>query len=788
MFSKRYINNTLFKMDKVSTDNNNKLKAEIIRLENAIGLLEEELVLYKTFVSYSDDFESFVSPEGKYLIVSPSCKSITGYDPEYFLENQDFLEEISLKEDRWKINHNITELKSSDNLETLFESRILTKEKKLLTLEHHLRKISDTNGVLIGFRIKTRDISGQKRLEQELQRSNDLVREGNNLFTQGNVLLIKWKYEPDGPVEYVSDNVSQVLGYTKEEITSETFRFADIIHPDDRDNVIKEVIKNVTTGNYKFQHKPYRLLLKKGSIKWVSDYTILEKNEQGQVIRMYGYLIDITNMVKAQQHLQAKNEEYIKLNKEYKTQNLAIQKAKSKVEESENMLSIFLENSSSWETLNNTDGGVIFATPAFEKITGYNYSSYLKGQISIFDFCHPEDISLVRELFKGAIEGRNYTNVVHRIITKQKKTKYINISINQVILKNGQRFGFRTSIIDVSQEVESRQREKLFQKAVEQSPSSIIIANQKGIIEYTNQKYKEVSGDTESTSFTSSKGMLSIINNGKRNKRHLYRTLLKNKTWSCELSNKRINGEINYLQVTISAIQDEKGNIQHYVVVMEDITQKKLEERMMLQAIVEAEEKERTRIAQELHDGVGPLISSVKMFVQCFIKPNQKMDNKTIAVNAEELLNEAQKNIRHISYSLSPHILQNFGLIDAIKSFAQKIESTGSVKINVSVNNYKPINSHTETVLYRALSECINNTIKHANASLIEIIFSFEADSLQIKYIDDGSGFDFNTALSKKSGLGLFNLKSRLEIINGSITIDSNPGKGTMITFVLQKI
>ncbi|NLF44083.1 MAG: PAS domain-containing protein [Bacteroidales bacterium] len=775
-------------MDIVSTSNNNNLKAENIRLKNLIGLLEEELVLYKTFVSYSDDFESLVSPEGEYLITSPSCKSITGYDPERFIENRDFLEEISLKEDRWKINHNFTELKSSDKLETFFESRILTKEKNLLTLEHHIRKIIDTNGVLKGFKIKSRDISFQKRLEQELQLSNELIQEGNNLFTQGNVLLIKWKYETAGPVEYVSDNVSEVLGYTKEEITSETFRFADIIHPDDRDNVIKEIVKNATTGNYKFQHKPYRLLLKKGNIKWVSDYTILEKNEQGQVIRMYGYLIDITSMVKTQQHLQAKNEEYIKLNKEYKAQNLAIQKAKSKVEESENMLSIFLENSSSWETLNNTDGEVIFATPAFEKITGYNYTSYLKGQISIFDFCHPEDITLVRELFKGAIEGRNYTNVVHRIITKHKSIKYINISINQVILKNGQRFGFRTSIIDVSQEVESRQREKLFQKAVEQSPSSIIIANKKGIIEYTNQKYKEVSEDIESTSFTSAKGMLSIINNGKRNKRHLFRTLLKNKTWSSELTNKRINGEINYSQVTISAIQDEIGNIQHYVVVMEDITQKKLEERLMLQAIVEAEEKERTRIAQELHDGVGPLISSAKMFVQCFTKPNQKMDNKTIAVNAEELLNEAQKNIRHISYSLSPHILQNFGLIDAIKSFAQKIESTGSVKINVSVNNYKPINSYTETVLYRALCECINNTIKHANASLIEIFFNFDADNLQIKYIDDGSGFDFNTTLSKKSGLGLFNLKSRLEIINGSVTIDSNPGKGTMITFVLQKI
>jgi len=775
-------------MGKVSKDNGNNHKAENIRLENTIFLLKEELNQYKTFVDYCDDFESLVSPEGKYLIVSPSSKSITGYEPEYFIQNQDFLEEIALKEDRWKINHNLTELKSSDKPETTFEVRILTKEKQHLILEHHIRKILDSNGVLTAFRIKSRDVTIQKRLEQELQRSNELVREGNNLFTQGNVLLIKWKYEPDGPVEFVSNNVSEVLGYTKEEITSDSFRFTDIIHPDDRDNVIKEVVKNVTTGNNKFQHKPYRLLLKKGIIKWVSDYTILEKNELGHVTRMYGYLIDISSMIEAQQHLQSKNEEYLKLNKEYKAQNIAIQKAKSKVEESENMLSVFLENSSSWETLNNTDGSVIYATPAFEKITGYDYASYLKGEINIFDICHPEDIPLVSELYKGAIEGRNYTNVIHRIITRQKTTKHINTSINQIILKNGQKYGFRTSIIDVTQEVESRQREKLFKKAVEQSPSSIIIANKKGIIEYTNQKYRETSEDIKISSNTSSKGMLTIINNEKRNSLHLFRVLLKNKTWSCELSNKRTNGELCYSQVTISAIQDEKGNIQHYVVMMEDITQKKLEEKMMLQAIVEAEEKERTRIAQELHDGVGPLISSAKMFVQCFTKPNQKMDNNTIAVNAEELLNEAQKNIRHISYSLSPHILQNFGLIDAIKSFAQKIESTGSVKINISVNRYQPISSHTETVLYRALCECINNTIKHANASHIEIIFHFEDHSLQIKYIDDGKGFDFNTVLSKKSGLGLFNLKSRLEIIDGSVTIDTNPGNGTMITFVLQKI
>jgi signal transduction histidine kinase len=169
------------------------------------------------------------------------------------------------------------------------------------------------------------------------------------------------------------------------------------------------------------------------------------------------------------------------------------------------------------------------------------------------------------------------------------------------------------------------------------------------------------------------------------------------------------------------------------------------------------------------------------MYVQWLAKPNAKIDKSEIIPDIEKLLDEAINSIRDISFKISPHILQNFGLAEALEAFAKKIRISNQIQIEISAIKIPRIGEITETILYRILCECINNTIKHADAQNININIDIANDYLIVFYSDDGRGFNVEERLQDKNGIGLLNMQSRLKSINGHVNFLSTPGKGTDI-------
>ncbi len=207
-------------------------------------------------------------------------------------------------------------------------------------------------------------------------------------------------------------------------------------------------------------------------------------------------------------------------------------------------------------------------------------------------------------------------------------------------------------------------------------------------------------------------------------------------------------------------------------------------EKRVLNAVINTEESERKRFAKDLHDGLGPLLSSVKMsFSAIAVDPNNK-DQKAILNSAKQAINEAISSLKEISNNLSPHILDNFGLASAIRSFTNKIDQTGKIKIEFRSNIHeKRYPGNTEVILYRAICELINNTLKHAKAKKILISLDEEEGKLKMLYQDDGKGFDYNLVLlNETGGMGLPNIRSRLNSINGNFAVDSLPGEGVVVT------
>ena len=206
-------------------------------------------------------------------------------------------------------------------------------------------------------------------------------------------------------------------------------------------------------------------------------------------------------------------------------------------------------------------------------------------------------------------------------------------------------------------------------------------------------------------------------------------------------------------------------------------------ESRIFSAIIKTEEKERRRFAKDLHDGLGPLLSSVKMSVSALSQSGQNEVNEKIIDNMELVVNEALSSIKEISNNLSPHILDNFGLLSAIKSFAEKVSDSKTFDIDINSNlNDKRFEYNTEVILYRVICELISNTIKHASAKKVNIDLFIRGKVLTLYYYDNGIGFNIDKVIiGETKGMGLSNILSRIKSINGSFEIDSEKNEGVHI-------
>ena len=223
--------------------------------------------------------------------------------------------------------------------------------------------------------------------------------------------------------------------------------------------------------------------------------------------------------------------------------------------------------------------------------------------------------------------------------------------------------------------------------------------------------------------------------------------------------------------------------------VVRNLSQRKELERKILSAVIHAEERERERFAKDMHDGLGPLLSTIKLYVN-ELKPttlNQK-ERDDLIKSSNELIDEAVNSTRTISNNLMPRIINTFGLIKAVDEFCNKINKTNKLNIAFETENIPDrLNHDLEIILFRVISELINNTIKHAGAAKVLILLTREKDTISLYYKDDGVGFDVDNFMkSEQKGMGLKNVISRVKSINGNYTFNSAPNKGFLIKIVIK--
>lgn len=213
---------------------------------------------------------------------------------------------------------------------------------------------------------------------------------------------------------------------------------------------------------------------------------------------------------------------------------------------------------------------------------------------------------------------------------------------------------------------------------------------------------------------------------------------------------------------------------------------RKENESRVLSAIVRTEENERLNFSKELHDGLGPLLSSVKMAISASQRNEDPKFNDEVMTNAGKLIDESIMSLKEISNKLSPHVLNNFGLKKALRSFISKLPNIESPTINLNTNiEDQRFSYNVEVVLYRVISELISNSLKHSKAHNVYISLMVDNQTVSLDYLDDGIGFDSSLLEMSDKGMGFANIRSRIKSLNGTFDIYTRQNEGVRVNVVI---
>lgn len=417
----------------------------------------------------------------------------------------------------------------------------------------------------------------------------------------------------------------------------------------------------------------------------------------------------------------------------------------------------------------------------------YKYSlEELKG-IDLMELVLKEAPSAYQEFKRMAINSLKSNNsglTECQMKDKDGKIFWVEISFKEAIIDE------RRSILSMFRDISERKRmekllvenEFLFRTQFNNSNLGIVIASAEKQFIRANKRYCDTIGYTEEeilgkiwADFTFPEDYDNEI--------YQFNRVLSGEIDGYDIDKRFIkkDGELAFTHISVSCFRNPDKSIHYFIAYIFDITDRVEMENKILKAIIETEEIERTRFAQELHDGLGPLLSSIKMYSQWMLKPGANLDQMDALLQIENLADMANQSVREIAFGLSPHMLRDFGITEALHSFIDKIKLDKSLTIEFHSNLFQRFDETTETIIYRVLIECINNSLKHSQADFIKVDLNETPQYIDIECEDNGIGFDWNEIGDKRRGMGLYNIQNRLKSIDGKLLIFSQHGKGTVI-------
>lgn len=622
--------------------------------------------------------------------------------------------------------------------------RIVTLKGKIKYV-HSIGKIKkDVNGKVIKMFGTFHDITERKRAEEKLKANEQKLSTITNAANDAIILI-----DNNGNISFWNPAAEKIFGFKKEEIQGKNIH--KILAPEK----YKETINHAFA---KFQKSG-----RGNAINKIIEVDALKKNGESIAVELslssikidgkwcaVGIVKDISLRKQAEEALKESEEKYKNL---FNNAEVAIYRTKQ-------------------------DGsGFLDVNEKFLSIIGYTREELI-GRPSVLNWADPEERKeMIRILKKDGhvqdyeVKLLNKNNEVLNCITSLK------LYHDSGILEG--------TFLDITKRKEAElkliESETKFKMLFNSANDAVFLVDMNNKFIEVNDEAVKRYGYSKKEFLTMGVHHLSPAELNVKTKKEI-EAVQKTKSRVFRHKHKKADGTI--IPVEISTRKINYNDETAFLVLVHDISEVEKNQQKILNASILAEEKERSRVAKELHDGVSPLLSTINLFVQTLKKPKEQKLQTDLYDRIESILHETIKSISEISSNLSPHVLFNFGLNVAIKKFIENLSGITKINIKFKCDLDVQLNDKHKLSIYRVTTELLNNTIKYANATEVNISITGK-NNLEFTYSDNGKGFDVKKVISSKKRMGLFNIINRIESLNGTVVINSEKGKGINVQLSL---
>lgn len=636
----------------------------------------------------------------------------------------------------------------------------------------------------------------QKELTEKTKAQQALKEREEKLRTiTDNITDIITKTDPNGIIQYATPSYKHLLGYTPDELIGKSV--FEII-PDNEQEWLQKAFQN-GVENKQSAVVRHKCKHKFGDILWLETRGSIVCNNDNEVVSIILGASDITDEKMAEDQIK---------------QNLKEQQLLAQI--SSNLLKSYDFDSKINDTIQ-----AIGDSTQINKIS--IYENYQNSANLVYDWSKNINSADIYEL--NIINFNKHAEFKQKLLSKKQFSFYNSETTAFPLLKQNllidikaalilplfvqnrffgiilfgtkdenkwdnndiELFKTVTNILSNTYEIkifnlELTKQETQLRSIFDNSGDAIIVTNKKGQIISANNKTAEYLESNRNE--IKKKNIIDIIYKTEKQLINKILNKLKNINETTKIESKIVSssGKVIPIEATISFINI--GNEDVFLGIIRDITERKQIEQTIINTILKTEEKERTRFAKDLHDGMGALLSSINIYLNMMLtgEMNQAELENTL-IYTKGLVDEAITGAKEIANNIMPTILDRFGLVNSIKSFIEKIENIKKHKITFNHQNYNDIkNKDKELILFRMINELFNNTFKHAEANIIKLELSTDCENILLNYQDNGKGFDLNAIKkSKISGMGVNNIISRTKSLNGKCDINTQLNKGTKI-------